>query len=65
MSNDYECKQLETIYNLKTETALLKQYITVLDKEINIIRKRQNAITILIITTLIGIISIFIQLLLK
>lgn len=61
MNSNHNCTQLETIYNQRTDIALMKQYMTTLDKEFARIRSWQITITILMITCLTGIIGILLE----
>jgi hypothetical protein len=56
-----QCNQLQVIYNLNTEIALCKFTINTLNKEVDNLRKKQNANTVLLITALAGIIGILLQ----
>lgn len=61
MNNNHRCTQLETIYSQKTEIALIKQYLTTLDREFSRIRNWQITNTVLLITGLAGIIAVLVE----
>lgn len=60
--NNHSCTQLDVIYSQRTDIALMKQYMTTLDKEFSRMRSWMITITILLITGLAGIIAILFEL---
>lgn len=59
--NNHRCTQLETIYSQRTEIALMKQYMTNLDKEFSSLKTWNKTIVILLVTALGGIIGILLE----
>jgi len=58
---NHVCNKEAVINDLKTETAVTKQYIVIFDREIMELRKQHKANVALIITNLILIIGILLE----
>lgn len=61
MNNNHRCTQLDTIYNQRTDIALMKQYISTLDREFSRMRAWQLTNTILLVTALGSIIAVLLE----